>query len=195
MSDKVLTCCEAIEAMVGRKIAELPMKCGDLKHAGPHISACPFYEKDTPDVLTVEERDRYAECPVFVRAIIDRLAGRVQMLERDIKALDTTRSRSKREGLLRAAEIAENVTGGYTAAIRTSETEQEFLRDPDGPWVLNSHVAEAIRAAANEAEPCRVCGCSRHPHEAYPEEKSQSGDHFCQLCEDEAEGGSRDLSD
>jgi hypothetical protein len=44
------------------------------------------------------------------------------------------------------AKIAENVKDGYTSNVRISEDEQEFLKDPDGPWVLNSDVAKAIRA-------------------------------------------------
>lgn len=43
------------------------------------------------------------------------------------------------------AKIAENVKDGYSANIRTSLGEQEFLRDQDGPWVLNADVAKAIR--------------------------------------------------
>jgi hypothetical protein len=43
------------------------------------------------------------------------------------------------------AKIAENVKGGYTANIRFSPDEQEFSKDKDGPWVLNSDVAKAIR--------------------------------------------------
>lgn len=43
------------------------------------------------------------------------------------------------------ARIAENVKDGYTANVRVSRDEQEFLKDKDGPWVLNSDVARAIR--------------------------------------------------
>lgn len=43
------------------------------------------------------------------------------------------------------AVIAQNFKGGYTANIRTGKDEQEFSRDKDGPWVLNSDVAAAIR--------------------------------------------------
>lgn len=45
----------------------------------------------------------------------------------------------------KCAVIAENVTDGYSANIRISLDEQEFLKDKDGPWVLNSDVAKAIR--------------------------------------------------
>jgi len=45
----------------------------------------------------------------------------------------------------RCAKVAEGVRGGYSANIRVSEDEQEFVKDPDGPWVLNSEVAAAIR--------------------------------------------------
>jgi hypothetical protein len=44
------------------------------------------------------------------------------------------------------ARVAGNVRGGYSANIRTSTYEQEFSKDPDGPWVLNSDVANAILA-------------------------------------------------
>lgn len=46
----------------------------------------------------------------------------------------------------RAAQAAETVRDGYTANIRVSEDEQELVRDPDGPWVLNSEVAKVIRS-------------------------------------------------
>lgn len=45
----------------------------------------------------------------------------------------------------KCAVIAENVRDGYSAAIRTSLEEQEFVKEKDGPWVLNSDVAKAIR--------------------------------------------------
>lgn len=45
----------------------------------------------------------------------------------------------------KCAVIAENVTNGYSANIRISLDEQEFLKDKDGPWVLNADVAAAIR--------------------------------------------------
>ena len=45
----------------------------------------------------------------------------------------------------RCAQIAENVKNGYTANIRTTADVQEFSKDPDGPWVLNTQVAKAIR--------------------------------------------------
>lgn len=48
----------------------------------------------------------------------------------------------------RCAKIAENVKGGYSANVRLSEDEQEFSKDEDGPWVLNSWVADAIRSSA-----------------------------------------------
>ena len=44
------------------------------------------------------------------------------------------------------AKIAENVIDGYSANIRISLEEQEFSKDKNGPWVLNSDVAAAIRA-------------------------------------------------
>lgn len=47
----------------------------------------------------------------------------------------------------RCARIAENVRGGYSANIRISKDEQEFSRDKDGPWVLNSDVAREIRGS------------------------------------------------
>jgi hypothetical protein len=49
-------------------------------------------------------------------------------------------------GLETAAKVAESTKGGYTANVRTSPDEQEFSKDKDGPWVLNSDVAKAIRA-------------------------------------------------
>lgn len=49
-------------------------------------------------------------------------------------------------GIKAAATCAENVKNGYTANIRVTRAEQEFVRDPDGPWVLNSNVAAHIRA-------------------------------------------------
>lgn len=45
----------------------------------------------------------------------------------------------------RCAKIAEGVRGGFTANVRTAGNEQELIRDIDGPWVLNSDVAAAIR--------------------------------------------------
>ena len=50
----------------------------------------------------------------------------------------------------KAAQVAANVRNGYSAVIRISEDEQEFARDHDGPWVLNSDVAEALRAEAEK---------------------------------------------
>lgn len=44
----------------------------------------------------------------------------------------------------RAAEVARSVRNGFTATIRASVEEPELIRDPDGPWVLNSDVADAI---------------------------------------------------
>lgn len=51
-----------------------------------------------------------------------------------------------RAGMEAAAKIAEGVKGGFTANIRIDESEQELVRDKDGPWVLNSDVAARIRA-------------------------------------------------
>jgi hypothetical protein len=45
-----------------------------------------------------------------------------------------------------AERVAGNVRGGYSATIRVDEHEQEFVKDNDGPWVLNTDVADAIRA-------------------------------------------------
>ena len=50
------------------------------------------------------------------------------------------------KGLERAARIAENTKGGYSATIRTNPDEPEFVKDKDGPWVLNADVAKAIRS-------------------------------------------------
>lgn len=50
-----------------------------------------------------------------------------------------------RDATERAARVAENVRGGYTANIREDESEQELVPDVDGPWVLNTDVARAIR--------------------------------------------------
>lgn len=51
------------------------------------------------------------------------------------------------------AETAQDVKGGFTSNIRMSEDEQEMVRDPDGPWVLNGDVAAAIlRRFGLEAE-------------------------------------------
>lgn len=49
------------------------------------------------------------------------------------------------------AKIAENTRDGYSAAIRLSEDEQEFVKDIDGPWVLNADIAKAIRARSQSA--------------------------------------------
>ena len=48
------------------------------------------------------------------------------------------------------AVVAENIRGGFTANIRVSPKEQELVRDPDGPWVLNHTVANAIRARSGQ---------------------------------------------
>ena len=53
----------------------------------------------------------------------------------------------------RCARIAETFTGGFTANIRITEDECELVRDPDGPWVLNSDIAAALRAPAGEVTP------------------------------------------
>ena len=56
------------------------------------------------------------------------------------------KAEGRRETLEEAAKIAETTVGGFTANFRTSNYEQEMIRDDNGPWVLNSSVAEAIRA-------------------------------------------------
>lgn len=58
------------------------------------------------------------------------------------------RQRVWKAAIAAAAKKAENVRDGYSANIRTNAREQEFSRDPDGPWVLNSDVAAAIRSLA-----------------------------------------------
>lgn len=50
------------------------------------------------------------------------------------------------ETLAAAAKIARLTKGGFTANIRTSPKEQEMIRDPDGPWVLNAEIAERIES-------------------------------------------------
>ena len=51
-----------------------------------------------------------------------------------------------REALEQAARVAARVVGGFTANVRVDESEQQLVPDSDGPWVLNSDVAKAIRA-------------------------------------------------
>lgn len=67
---------------------------------------------------------------------IAELQSRADAAERD----------ARRKALEEAAQIAESVRDGYSATIRTSADEQEFVKDDDGPWVLNADVARAIRA-------------------------------------------------
>lgn len=52
---------------------------------------------------------------------------------------------TRREAFEECAKIAENIRCGYTANIRINKNEQELIKDQDGPWVLNSTVAQAIR--------------------------------------------------
>ena len=68
--------------------------------------------------------------PPWVRRLIQRIAFAAESV-----------------AIERAAKIAERVVGGFTANIRIDESEQELVPDPDGPWVLNSDVAKAIRAS------------------------------------------------
>jgi hypothetical protein len=60
--------------------------------------------------------------------------------------LQTAVEEAQREAFARAAVVAESMRGGFTANVRVSADEPELVRDPDGPWVLNSDVAAAIRA-------------------------------------------------
>lgn len=62
------------------------------------------------------------------------------------------KNKLKREDILeQAAQIAEGVKNGYTAAITGDGPEPDgttkFVQDIDGPWVMNSDVAKAIREA------------------------------------------------
>lgn len=61
-------------------------------------------------------------------------------------------------GIETAAKVADGIKGGYSATIRTSRDEQEFSKDKDGPWVLNSDVAKAIRAKKIYADECQCNG-------------------------------------
>lgn len=67
-------------------------------------------------------------------------------------AIRNLRREAFNAGLERAAVVAETIKGGFTVNIRVSKDEQEMLRDPYGPWVLNSDVATAIRALAEPAD-------------------------------------------
>jgi len=58
-----------------------------------------------------------------------------------------------------AAQVAESTRGGFTANIRSTVDEPELVRDPDGPWVLNSDIAHAIHALAPKQAGC-ICGPS-----------------------------------
>ena len=45
----------------------------------------------------------------------------------------------------RCAEVAEKFVGGFSATVRVDEAEPEMVGDDDGPWVLNSDIAAALR--------------------------------------------------
>lgn len=78
-------------------------------------------------------------CTIYDALVRDAMRWRKQQIDAD--------GAEGREAVIEeCARVAENVRDGYSANIRTSENEQEFSRDPDGPWVLNIDVALAIRA-------------------------------------------------
>lgn len=75
-----------------------------------------------PGITALEESDRCDSClQLVVNAVIEQ-----------------------------CAVVAANVKDGYSANIGTSEDDQKFGKDPDGPWVLNSDVAAAIRNLKRE---------------------------------------------
>lgn len=48
------------------------------------------------------------------------------------------------------ARVAEQFKGGFTASLDGNGN--QLVHDPDGPWCLNTHVAEAIRARTTEGQ-------------------------------------------
>ena len=79
----------------------------------------------------------------------DKILDKLIQIANELDAAGSERNAVLEE----AAKVAENVRDGYSAVIRVDVSEQEFARDIDGPWVLNSDVAEAIRALKNNAAP------------------------------------------
>ena len=78
----------------------------------------------------------------------DALRDRDTALAR-AKSAEKRLAEAEATALEEAAKVCENVKDGYSANIRTSVHEQQFVRDPDGPWVLNSDCARAIRSLAD----------------------------------------------
>jgi len=95
-----------------------------------------------PLTLTEEECDSLAD---FYGVCLD-IQRDVRDLTRAAFALGAERQRERDAG------IARSVKGGFTANIRVDESEQEMIRDPDGPWVLNSDVAAAIERGGEGEE-------------------------------------------
>lgn len=67
-------------------------------------------------------------------------------LRRRVAAVPSITARLRMEIIELCADVAENVRGGYSVNIREDESEPEFVKDVDGPWVLNADVAKAIRS-------------------------------------------------
>ena len=65
-------------------------------------------------------------------------------------ALEAARAGARREALEDAAVCAEAQTGGFSACLGDVDEEgREFaVRDEDGPWIIRSQTARAIRALA-----------------------------------------------
>ena len=91
--------------------------------------------REQPMPLTPEQVKEFAQemqnisTMVYARGLTRRIAQAAAQAERE-----------------RCAKVAESVVGGYTANVCVDPREQVLLPDPDGPWVLNSDVARAIRA-------------------------------------------------
>ena len=120
------------------------------------------------------------------------VSGRVLPAATDDEEQTITKLERVREDL---AKVALNVKGGFSANIRISSDEQEMVRDINGPWVLNSDIADSIRAhdlTPYESATRQIEGTQEQTHERTfpPSQDDPSSGRPAAVAADLAAGGS-----
>ena len=126
-----------------------PREVGELLDAIERVRFCdPMHQTQRFKIAALVEAFVAAKVAEEREYRADALRDRDTALAR-AKSAEKRLAEAEATALEEAAKVCENVKDGYSANIRTSVHEQQFVRDPDGPWVLNSDCARAIRSLAD----------------------------------------------